>query len=118
VRFKENCGPPADAKMSSRFFVRKMPRSKVDVSFSRIQCRSRDSSRRIAKKEQRAKGQWAKGEELRAKSEAHRLAGLRFALCPLPSALCSLPFAPCPLLLALCPLHFAFVRLRLDQLIF
>jgi len=29
VRFSENCGPPALASMSSRFLVRKIPRSKV-----------------------------------------------------------------------------------------
>src|SRR2546423_2981258 len=29
VRFRANCGPPAVASMSSRFFVRKSPRSKV-----------------------------------------------------------------------------------------
>src|ERR1043165_5857041 len=28
-RRSENCGPPATARMSSRFFVRKSPRSKV-----------------------------------------------------------------------------------------
>src|SRR2546423_13167074 len=28
VRLNENCGPPMDARMSSRFFVRKSPRSK------------------------------------------------------------------------------------------
>jgi hypothetical protein len=27
VRFRENCGPPAAARMSSRFFVRKIPRN-------------------------------------------------------------------------------------------
>lgn len=32
VLFRENCGPPADARMSSRFLVRKIPRSKVLVS--------------------------------------------------------------------------------------
>ena len=29
VRFSENCGPPTLARISSRFLVRKIPRSKV-----------------------------------------------------------------------------------------
>src|SRR5258706_15389052 len=29
VRLSESCGPPIDARMSSRFFVRKIPRSKL-----------------------------------------------------------------------------------------